>query len=83
MLSRFSRVRLFATPWTVALAHQAPLCMGFSRQEYGVALPCPPAGDPLNSGIEPASLLSPVLAAGLFTTHATAGPERLNGPWKV
>ena len=41
LLSRFSRVRLFATPWTAA--YQAPLPMGFSRQEYwsGVPLPSP------------------------------------------
>ena len=37
MLSHFSRVRLFATPWTVA--YQAPLSMGFSRQEYWSGLP--------------------------------------------
>ena len=39
MLSRFSCVQLFATPWTVV--HQAPLPMGFSRQEYWSRLPCP------------------------------------------
>ena len=39
MISRFSCVRLFATPWTVAL--QAPLSMGFSRQEYWSALSLP------------------------------------------
>ena len=41
LLSRFSRVRLLATPWTAA--HQAPPSMGFSRQEYwsGVPLPSP------------------------------------------
>ena len=38
-----SRVRLFATPWTVA--HQAPLSMRFPRQEYRSGLPCPPLGD--------------------------------------
>ena len=38
-LSRFHRVRLFATLWTVA--HQAPLSMGFSRQEHCSGLPCP------------------------------------------
>ena len=43
MLSHFSRVRLFATPWTVA--RQAPLSMGFSRQEYWSRLPCPLPGD--------------------------------------
>ena len=41
VLSRFSRVRLFATLWT--LAHQAPLCMGFSRQEWS-GLPSLPLG---------------------------------------
>ena len=39
-LSLFSRVQLFAIPWTVA--HQAPLSMGFSRLEYWSGLPCPP-----------------------------------------
>ena len=41
LLSRFSRVRLLATPWTAA--YQAPLSMGFARQEYwsGVPLPSP------------------------------------------
>ena len=42
-LRDFSRVRLFATPWTVA--RQAPLSMGFSRQGYCSGLPCPPPGD--------------------------------------
>ena len=37
-----SHVQLFLTPWTVA--HQAPLSMGFSRQEYWSGLPCPPLG---------------------------------------
>ena len=40
MLSHFSSVQLFATPWTVAC--QAPLSASFSRQEYWSALPCPP-----------------------------------------
>ena len=42
-----------ATPWTVA--HQAPLPMGFSRQEYWRGLPCLPPGDLPNPGIEPGS----------------------------
>ena len=46
-----SHVRLFATPWTVA--RQAPLSMGFSRQEYWSGLPCPPPGDLPYPGIEP------------------------------
>ena len=43
-----------ATPWTVA--HQAPLSMGFSRQEYWSGLPFPSPGDLPNLGIEPRSL---------------------------
>ena len=43
-----------ATPWTVA--HQAPLSMEFSRQEYWSGLPCPPPGDLPYTGIEPRSL---------------------------
>ena len=46
-----SRVQLFATPWTVA--YQAPLCMGFSRQEYWSGLPFASPGDLPNAGIEP------------------------------
>ena len=49
----FNRVRLFATPWTVA--HQAPLSMGFSRQEYWSGLPFPSPGDLPHPGIEPES----------------------------
>ena len=51
-----SRVRLFATPWTVA--RQAPLSMGFSRQEYWGGLPSPPPGDLPNPGIDPVSHVS-------------------------
>ena len=47
-------VRLSATPWTVA--HQVPLSMEFSRQEYWCGLPCPPPGDLPDTGIKPASL---------------------------
>ena len=53
------------------LAHQAPLSMGFSRQEYWSGLPCPPPWDLPNSGIEPLSLMSPALAGRFFTTSAT------------
>ena len=52
------------------VAHQAPLSMGFSRQEYWSGLPCPPPGDLPDPGIEPASLMSPALADGFFTTSA-------------
>ena len=64
MLSHFSRVRLFATRWIVA--HQAPLSMKFSRQEFWSGLPCPPPRDLPDPGIEPKSLTSPALAGGYF-----------------
>ena len=51
-LMLLSRVQLFATPWTVA--YQAPLSMGFSRQEYWSGLPFPSPDLP-NPGIEPGS----------------------------
>ena len=56
-----SRVQPFAILWTVAC--QAPLSMGFPRQEYWSGLPWPPPGHLLDPGIEPASLMSPALAA--------------------
>ena len=49
-----SRVRLFATPWTVAL--QAPLSRGFARQKYQSGLPFPSPGDVPNPGVELRSL---------------------------
>ena len=60
VLSRFSCLRLFATPWTVAL--QVPLFMGFSRQEYQSVLSHYPPGALSDPGMEPASLTFPVLA---------------------
>ena len=69
MLSHFSHVQFFATLWTVA--HQAPLSMGFSRQEYWSGLPCPPPGDLPNPGIKPMSLMSPALAGRYFYHHTT------------
>ena len=70
MLSYFSCVQLFATIWTVTC--QAPLSMGFFRQEYWSGLPCPHLGDLLDPGIiEPLSLTSPALAGRFLTTSAT------------
>ena len=69
VLSRFSCVGLFVTPWTVA--HQASLSKGFSRKVYWSGLPCPPPGDLPNLGITPNSLMSPALAGSFFTTSAT------------
>ena len=69
VLSRFSRVRLSETLWTVA--HQAPLSTGFSRQEYWSGLPCPSPRNLPYPGTEPSSLTSPALAGRFFTTSAT------------
>ena len=60
----FSRVRLFATPWTVA--HQAPPSMGFSRQEYWSGLLFPSLGDLPDPEIEPRS---PALQADTLTSE--------------
>ena len=57
--AQLPRSYLFVTLWTVA--HQAPLSMGFSRQEYWSGVPCPPPGDLPDPGIEPTSPLSPAL----------------------
>ena len=57
------------TPWTVA--HQAPLSMGFSRQEYWSGLPCPSPGDIPNPGIKPGF---PTLAGGFFTSEPPGKP---------
>ena len=63
-----SQVRLFATPWTIA--HQAPLSMEFSRQEYLSGLPCPSPGDLPYPGIEPRSP----------TLHSDSLPSEPRGP---
>ena len=54
VLIHFSRVRLFASPWTVA--RQAPQSMGLPRQEHWSGLPFPPPGDLPDPGIEPGLL---------------------------
>ena len=69
MLIQFSRVRLFATLWTED--HQAPLYVEFSRQEYWSGLPCHSTGDLPHPENEPASVMSPALAVGFFTTSVT------------
>ena len=63
-----SHVLLFATPW--AVAHQAPLSMGFPRQEYWSGLPFPSPEDLPDMGIKSKSPESPALAGGFFTTSA-------------
>ena len=59
-----SHVQLFGTAWTVA--HQAPLSMEFSRQEYWSGLPFLTSGDFPDPGIEPLSLVCPALAVRFF-----------------
>ena len=70
VLSCFSHVCLFATPWTVAC--QAPLSMdSSSKNDYWSGLPCPPMGDLPNPGMEPMFLTSPALAGGFFIVITT------------
>ena len=68
-----SRVRLFATPWTVA--YQAPPSMGFSRQESWSRLPFPSPGDLPDPGIEPQS---PAFQADALTSEPPGKPQRGN-----
>ena len=70
-----SCVCLFATP--CAVVRQAPLSMGFLRQEYWSGLSFPSPEDLPDPGIPPASLVSPELAGGFFTT---APPGKLLDP---
>ena len=67
-----SHVLLFATPWTIA--RQAPLSVGFPRQECWNGLPLSPMGDHPYWGIEPASPASPTLAGRFFTTEPPGKP---------
>ena len=64
----FSRVQLFATPWTVV--PQASLSMGFPRQDYWSGLPFPHLGHLPDPGIEPASSTFPAWEGGFFTTES-------------
>ena len=59
------------------VVHQAPLSMGFSRQEYWSGLPCPPPGDLPDSGIEPTSPESPALRADSLLLSQSEGPRTL------
>ena len=66
-----SRIRFFVTPWTIT--YQAPLSMGFSRQEYWSGLPFPSPGD----------LPDPVIEPGSPTLQADALPSETLGKPKV
>ena len=68
----WSHVCLFATPRTVA--HQAPLSMKFSREEYWSGLSFPTTGDLPYPGIKPTSLVSPALAGRSFTAELSVKP---------
>ena len=76
MLSPFSHVQLFVTPWTVA--HQAPPSMGFSRQESWSGLACPPPEDLPYPGIKSMFLMSSALAGLFFTTSTTWEAQMAN-----
>ena len=65
-IAQMLQSRLTLWPWTVA--HQVPLSMGFSRQEYWSGLPCPPPGDLPNPGMEPTSPEISWIAGEFFTT---------------
>ena len=65
-------VSLFRTPWTIA--HQAPLSMGFSRQEYWSGLPFPSPGDLPEPGTKPVCPVSPALQSDYFTTEPQGCP---------
>ena len=69
------RVWLFVTPWTVA--HQAPLSMEFSRQEYWSGLPCPPPGHLQEPGTEPTSPVSPAGQEGSLPLCHVGSPLML------
>ena len=69
MCESLSCIRLFVTPWTVAC--QAPLSMGFSRQEFQSGLPFPSPGDRPDSGIEPKS---PALQVDSLPTELQGKP---------
>ena len=65
----FSHVQLFAAPWTIAC--QAPPPMEFSRQDYWSGMPFPTAGDLLDSGIQPVTLVSSALVGRFFPISTT------------
>ena len=75
VLSCFSHVRLFETPWTVAC--QAPLPIGFSKQEDWSRLPMPSSRGSSQPKDRTASLGSPVLAGGFFTSTPFQGLKKL------
>ena len=72
-----SHILVFVTPWTVA--HQAPLSIGFPRQEHWNGLPFPSPGDFPNPGIKLESPAAPALAGRFVTTELPGKPMALVG----
>ena len=72
VLSHFSHVQLFVTPWSIA--HQVPLSMEFSRQENWSGLPFPPPGHLPHPGIEPGS---PALQTDSLPSEPPEKPGKL------
>ena len=72
-----SHVQFFEIPWTVA--HQSPLSMGFSKEEYWSGLPFPTRGSVPDSGTKPVSPVSPALAGGSLTTLSPRKPRLQDG----
>ena len=77
IVKSLSHVQLFATQWTVA--YQAPLSVGFSRQEYWSGLPFPSPGDLPDPGIEPGS---PALQADVLPSEPPGKPSSILG-WVI
>ena len=73
-----SHVQIFSASQTVA--HQAPLSMGFPRQEYWSGLPFPPPGDLPNPRMEPTSPVSPALQADSLPNEPSRKPQFLLTP---
>ena len=80
MLSHFNYVWLFATRWTVA--HQAPLSMGFSSQEYWSGLPCPPPKDLPDPGIKPECPVAPTLQLDFLPLSHRGSPSLFSASFK-
>ena len=76
-VTSLSRVRLFATPWTVA--YQAPLSVRFSRQEYWSGLPFPSPGDLPDPGIKPGS---PALQTDALLSEPPGKPSTCTDSFK-
>ena len=80
-MQSLSCVQLFVTPWTVA--HQAPLSMEFSRQEYWGGLPFPPPRDLPDPGTKPTSPVSPELQADSLLLSYRGSPHRILFGYKM